>query len=100
MIKEILLVLINDCKWYVAAAVGFLVFVVFGIQAVRGDIDLDYIGGNLIFYIFFLVTLWNVELVYMPSVDEDSTGAIVFSRWGLILVSLSMLLYFLIEPFM
>lgn len=97
--REVLLVLMQDCKWHIAVSIGFLVIVVLGVNAIRGFFALDPILAALIGYSFFVAMLWNVGLVYMPSVDENSNDAVVFSRWVLILISLFMLLYFLIEPF-
>lgn len=96
--REVLLVLMQDCKWHIAVSIGFLVIVVLVIHASRGFVDLEYTFAALVGYIFFVASIWNVQFVNMPSVDENSNGAAVFSRWGLILISLSMLLYFLIEP--
>lgn len=96
--KEILLVLMRDCKWHIDISVGFLVVVVLGIYAVRGFIDYEYIFAALVGYTFFVASIWSVQFVNMPSVDEYSNGAAIFSRWGLILISLSMLLYLILDP--
>lgn len=96
--KEVLLILIQDCKWHIAISVGFLVVAVLGIYTARGFINLEYVLVSLICYIFFVATLWNTRFVYTPSVDENSNGAAIISRWGVILVSLCTLLYVLFNP--
>lgn len=95
--KDILLFLMRRCKWHITITISCLVMIVLTIHTISGFMSLEYILATLTGYIFFVAALWNVRLLFAPSMDENSNAAVVFSRWGVILVSLSMLSYLLLE---
>lgn len=97
--KNLVLLIMGKYKLPITICIGCLEFLLLGVHAFIGVDSFEYILSALIGYIFFVAVIWNVGFVYMPSIDEMSNGAAVFSRWMLILVSISLLLYLLFEPF-
>lgn len=91
--KSALLLLLGRYKLFFTIFTSLIVFISIiyacNFTSIRGSEFLVLIVA----WAFFLTVIWNVSYVYAPSVNEDSNIYDIISRWGLIVISLIILIY-------
>ncbi|GGH30129.1 hypothetical protein EA770_01310 [Acinetobacter baumannii] len=91
--KNALLILLGRYKLFCTISTGSIVFLSIIYACNFNSISVNEIIVLIIAWLFFLTIIWNVSYVYAPSINNDSNIYDIVSRWGLIIISLIILMY-------
>lgn len=91
--KDALLLLLGKYKLFCLIFTGLIVFISIIYAYIFTSIVISNFAILIIAWAFFVSLIWNVSYVYAPSVNENSNIYDVVSRWGLIMISLIILTY-------
>ena len=95
--KSALLLLLGRYKLFFAIFTSLIVFISIIYAWNFTSIRVNEFLGLIVAWAYFLSVIWNVSYVFFPSVNEDSNIYDIISRWGLIVISLIILTYCVIN---